>query len=131
MGGYQQWEDINSGRMSTLSGLNRWRGPNSMSWEWSYPKLFDIAHLSKASKRLGSGFPEPKLKVLWKKIEFFEKSWFFWNFFLMKYDGNRWDLWFLGVKSEENIGKTSNFDKNENFMNFWFFFQKDAEYFSE
>ena len=30
---------------------------------------------------------------------------------MMEIDGNRWDLWFLVIKIDENIGKTSNFDE--------------------
>ena len=38
---------------------------------------------------------------------------------MMEIDGNRWDLWFLVIKIDENIGKTSNFD--EKLKNYDFF----------
>ena len=48
-----------------------------MSWDSTYPELFDMAHRSRASKQSESGLREPKLKVLWNFFDFFEKSRFF------------------------------------------------------
>ena len=41
----------------------------------------------------------------YEKNSTFWKSRCFWFFCSMKYDGNRWDLWFLVVRSDENIKK--------------------------